>query len=861
MIDFSFFHLYTDNDFALFFILISLDMTTLSSLFLIFLLIISLPINAQITTDGTLGSRANLLAPDYQIGADLGHQMGGNLFHSFQDFNLNSSESATFSGPNSVINVISRVTGGNPSNIDGLIRSTIPNANLYFLNPYGIMFGPNARLDLQGSFHASTADYLRLGDGGLFSARYPNNSLLAVAPIESFGFLDNSHGSIQVNGGGVLNESETHNALLQVPDGKSLSLIGGSLDINNGRFFETLTVDKEGNELTNITRLPTLSAPSGQINLASVASSAEVILGEGFMGVPSLTQFDDIQITNQSVIAVSGEGNGKVFIRGKHVFLNNSVIEAKTLGDQNGALVDIQVEKLSAFDKSQIDAHTSGKGTNILVKIQANDSVSFSDGSNINMNTYDKEEGAGDAGMVLIEASNISFIEDSGISNSTLGNGNAGEVIIRAGERFNIEKNSSIYISPFSASTGGNGGRLLIEAEEVLVAKGSYLSGTTFGPGKGGQITILAEGKVTLSEANTSGLVSGLFSNSNPSKAVANDAGNIVLEAKTLVIEKGAMISSSTISKPGKISGQGGNITLRVHGLIKLEGVNLYGENDEGFGSGIYVRAKGNNTGPAGNLKIEAQALSITDGAVIASTTNSDAAGGQINIEVDGSISISGDSVHFVLREPAKSQNNFKTNFPESKGDLSISGISASSKSTADNAGMAGNIILSANAMTFIKGGFISTSTQNAGGGNITINTPNLLYSQKGQITTSVKGGTGDGGNITISHPTFFVLDKGQIIAQAEEGEGGNIIMRSNQFIASPDSLVSASSRLGIDGEVKIDSPAVDLDAMLVVLPGGYIDEVQLRQCTQEEIENPSTFKVDLTRKRTVPFGKFTPFK
>ncbi|MDM8566434.1 filamentous hemagglutinin N-terminal domain-containing protein [Candidatus Halobeggiatoa sp. HSG11] len=52
------------------------------------------------------------------------------------------------------------------SPIDGLIRSTIPNADMYFLNPYGIMFGPNAQLDVQGSFHASTADYLRLEEDG-----------------------------------------------------------------------------------------------------------------------------------------------------------------------------------------------------------------------------------------------------------------------------------------------------------------------------------------------------------------------------------------------------------------------------------------------------------------------------------------------------------------------------------------------------------------------------------------------------------------------------------------------------------------------------------------------------------------------
>jgi len=820
------------------------------------LLIIALRAPAQISTDGTLGQSINLQGPNFQIGAALGQQHGPNLFHSFRDFNLSSDESATFFGPNSVQNVLSRVTGGNPSNIDGLFRSTIAGANVYFLNPYGIMFGPNARLDVQGSFHASTADYLRLGKDGRFDVRTPSDSILTVAPIEAFGFLENSAASISVEGHGEIAEADWEGKItgLNVRDGKTLSLIGGSININNGSFFKTITVDESGNELlTKMTRLPSLYAPSGRINLASVAGSSEVRLGEDFIEVSSLTQLADIHITNQSVIAVSGEGNGSVFIRGKQVVVNNSAIEAKTLGEQNGTLVDIQVEKLSVSDNSQIDARTEGKGTNILVKIQANDSVSFHDGSNINMNTYNKDDGAGDAGMVLIEAPNISFIEESGISNSTVGNGNAGDIIIRAGELFSIQKNSSIYISPFSSSTGGNGGTLLIEAKYILVAEGSYLSGTTFGPGKGGQITILADGQVTLSEANTNGLVSGIFSNSNPSKAVADDAGNIVLEAKELVIEKGAMISSSTISKPGTISGLGGNISLRVHGLIKLNGVNLYGENAEGLGSGIYVRAKGDHTGSAGHIKIEAQALSITDGAIIASTTDSAAPGGHINIQVEGSLSISGNSVHTVLREPAKSQINFQTDFPNSPSGLSISGIYGSSESTANNAGMAGNIILNANTI-FIKGSLINTSTQNAGGGNITINTPNLLYLQEGKITTSVNGGSGDGGNITIENPTFVVLDKSQIIANAYEGHGGNIHLGSKQLVKSPCSQISASSKLGMDGEVDIESPTVNLDDFLVALPGGD-DEVQLqfpKGCTIEDILNPrSTFHV-----RTVPEGR-----
>jgi filamentous hemagglutinin family protein len=131
-------------------------------LYFVGLLIFS-PLYAEIITDGSLGTPINLAGPNFQIEAGLGQQRGGNLFHSFQEFNLKNHESATFSGANTIQNVISRVTGGHASQIDGLLRSTIPDADIYFLNPYGLMFGPNARLDVSGSFHASTADYLRLG--------------------------------------------------------------------------------------------------------------------------------------------------------------------------------------------------------------------------------------------------------------------------------------------------------------------------------------------------------------------------------------------------------------------------------------------------------------------------------------------------------------------------------------------------------------------------------------------------------------------------------------------------------------------------------------------------------------------------
>ncbi|MBI3988957.1 MAG: filamentous hemagglutinin N-terminal domain-containing protein, partial [candidate division NC10 bacterium] len=116
----------------------------------------------------------------------------------------------------SIANILSRVTGGEPSAIDGLLRSTIPGANLFLLNPAGVLFGPNASLDVSGSFHVSTADYLRLADGGIFQATLAQGSVLTAAPPAAFGFLSGNPAGIAIQG-----------SRLEVPHGKTLSVVGG----------------------------------------------------------------------------------------------------------------------------------------------------------------------------------------------------------------------------------------------------------------------------------------------------------------------------------------------------------------------------------------------------------------------------------------------------------------------------------------------------------------------------------------------------------------------------------------------------------------------------------------------------------
>ena len=130
----------------------------------------------RISVDGRLSPAQTLMGPNYGIGANLGKQVGGNLFHSFGTFNLTQDETAAFSGPATIRNVIGRVTEGTTSSIDGTIRSTVQGANVYLINPKSVVFGEHAAVDVSGSFHASSADYIRMSDGARFQATNPDAS-------------------------------------------------------------------------------------------------------------------------------------------------------------------------------------------------------------------------------------------------------------------------------------------------------------------------------------------------------------------------------------------------------------------------------------------------------------------------------------------------------------------------------------------------------------------------------------------------------------------------------------------------------------------------------------------------------------
>ena len=309
------------------------------------LLLSSLPTisQAQITLDGSLGPRGALHGPHYTIADSVGQIRGPNLFHSFGQFNLSQGESVTFTGPNTIVNILSRVTGRSPSSIDGTIQSQIPGAHLYLLNPSGVMFGPNANLDVSGSFHVSTADYLRLADGARFSAHLSHTSVLSVAPPAAFGFLGPTPAAIAIQG-----------SALHVPEGETLAVIGGDIEIT-------------GHVSPTPFDHPTLAAPGGRINLASVASAGEVGLDSSgqlpVLQVPTFERLGSLTVRD-ALLDVSGNGGGTVTIRGGRLLLDRAEVRANTQGNAPGAStgVDISVGQLTLTGGGRLSSATSGSG-------------------------------------------------------------------------------------------------------------------------------------------------------------------------------------------------------------------------------------------------------------------------------------------------------------------------------------------------------------------------------------------------------------------------------------------------------------------------------------------------------------------
>lgn len=217
--------------------------------------------NAQIVPDRSLGNEASVVTPNVEIKGRTAERIDGgairdsNLFHSFEQFNIGNGERVYFANPAGITNIFSRVTGSNLSEILGTLGVN-GNANLFLINPNGIIFGENASLDVGGSFAASTADAIQFGDRGFFSATEPEQPPLLTIKPSAFFFNQINPGRIENRSTAPAGVDLFENSLsgLRVPNGQSLLLLGGNIVIDGGG----------------------LHAPDGRVELAGVAGNGTV---------------------------------------------------------------------------------------------------------------------------------------------------------------------------------------------------------------------------------------------------------------------------------------------------------------------------------------------------------------------------------------------------------------------------------------------------------------------------------------------------------------------------------------------------------------------------------------------------------
>jgi filamentous hemagglutinin family protein len=877
--------------------------------FCVLLLLSSLPTisQAQITLDGSLGPRGALQGPNYTISDKVGQSRGPNLFHSFGQFNLSKGESATFTGPNTITNILSRVTGGYPSSIDGTIRSQIPRANLYLLNPSGVMFGPNASLDVSGSFHVSTADYLRLSDGATFSAHPAGRTVLSVAPPAAFGFLGPTSAPISIQG-----------SALQVPAGQTMSVIGGDIEIMGGA----------------------LVAAGGRINLASVAAAGEVGMNPADPTAPlqvgSVATLGQMHLVDAQ-LDVSGIRGGTVVLRSGRLMLDNTSIAADTQGDVHGARVGIDIGVTAnavVTNGSLITADVGGAGNAGSIRIAA-DSLEVSqasiirsqsaagttgdvghidmtarlmqvtDGSRVSGDTH----GAGHGGDVTVRASEALTISGqdadgnvSAVSSDTFGGGAAGRVTVSA-PRLVLDGGAFISSDSLEGSTG-NAGTIVVDGGMITLRGGASISSNTFGPGHGGSVKVTASDTLTLAGTSPDGAVSsGLFAVADGPKEGAGAAGSIVVSAPRIMVTGGAQIVSRSLGP-----GHGGSITVTASDTLTLAGT---GTDSEGtFPSGLFANARGTEAGAgaAGTIVVSAPRIMVTDGAEISSSTFGPGHGGDVTVRASEALTITGrDAAGFpsgvlsstsgsgaagrvtvmaptlrmddgVIQARATSESSgdagsilitagsitltagaqidsssagtgqggqvtvtatdpvlltgqgtglfTRTAGPGQGGDITVQAprvtllddATISAEST--GLGNAGNITLTLGDSFLSTHGSIVTRATQADGGDIRITAPNFLRLRDSAITAEVGGGaTTVGGNISID-PQFVLLQNSQIVANAFAGQGGNIRIQAQQvFLADPTSQVSASSALGIDGQVAIQAPVTNVSGTVAPLP------------------------------------------
>ncbi|MBO3459588.1 filamentous hemagglutinin N-terminal domain-containing protein [Aetokthonos hydrillicola Thurmond2011] len=793
---------------------------------------------AQITPDTSLPNNSTVTIDGSTFNIRGGTQAGRNLFHSFQQFSVPTGSTASFNNGLDVQNIFSRVTGGSVSNINGIIKAN-GTANLFLLNPSGIVFGKNASLNVGGSFVATTANAIQFGNLGFFSASEPNNpAVLTINPTALF-YNQISAASIQNNSTApdTVAPTRANSFGLRVPDGKSLLLVGGDINIDGGR----------------------LNAYGGQVFLGGLATPGMVGLGvdgNNFsLSFPTQSTAASVSLLNGASVNVTAGGGGSITVNANNVNITggsqlNAGI-AQGLGNIGVSAGDININATGTVTINQASSISNtvanrARGDTGNINIQAGD-IFINSITNTTNNTHLLETvnktPLGRTGNISLKASgNISVTgqnlvgDNDGSVISTFGpNVKTGDISLNANGTISL--NNAYFVT---SNFRGDAGNISLQGNKsVSLANNSSLVATSFGRGNSGNITV----------ESLSGSVS--FQNSLVSTAVGDpgairsnltlgNGGNINISGQSVAITDGAEISSRTFS--GLSSG---NIQITGIEQVEILGRAPTIPRPDSSRAGTYLYSTVTATseqpsrGVAGDIKITTKNLRVADGGILRAESKNNARGGSIKInassfELTGGGQLintafgKGDAGNIILNvkdsvfisgiNPDKSILFKRIADDFTQKELRETRADGSPKYTPEQAKVDGI----RHAQSFVdidpnnpsaSGIYANTSKVSTGkGGNVNIRTGQLLVRDAAQVTVSSLG-SGNAGNVQVSADSIRLDNQGKLTAETASGQGGSITLTPNNLLVlrhSSQISTSAGRNLGggNGGNITIDTPS-----------------------------------------------------
>ncbi|MEH2181682.1 two-partner secretion domain-containing protein [Nostoc sp.] len=734
------------------------------------------PAFAQLTPDNSLGKERSQVIPINTNNDCIegGAARGANLFHSFQDFNVGEGQGVYFANPEGITNIFSRVTGGNSSNIFGRL-GVLGGANLFLLNPNGILFGKNASLDVQGSFVGTTANGIQFGNQGVFSATNPEAPpLLTINPSALLFNQINQNASIQNNSVASADiDPAGFNAVgLRVPDGKSLLLVGGNVSMDGGQ----------------------LNAYGGRVELGGLAESGNINLlfdGDNLkLGFPENVTRADVSLTNQAFVYVEAAGGGDIAINARNFELfEGSELSAgigRGLGTPETIAGDITLNATG-----EIKVADSGSKISNLVR----------------------GDSKGNSGNIFIDSGSFLLRDGARLNASTFGQGNAGNVTVIAKDVVSLV-GGDIFNNVESGSVG-NTENIDITTGSLFVTNGAQLQSLTLGRGNAGNITIQARDAATFDGVDSNGFPSASFS-SVGSGAVGN-GGKINITASSLSLTNNGKLDVGVDGAFGTIpagQGKGGAVDINVRDAFTI-----------GTNSGIFGSLGTGAIGRGGDIKVEAGNIFVKDGGEIVSNTFGKGDSGNISITARDAISL--DTASYIVNNVQSSDAVGNAgNIDITTGSLSVTNGTQINSFTRGQ-GNAGDITIQAkDAVTFDgvgSNGFSSGSLSNVqaggvgNGGKIKITAGSLSLTNNGQLGVGVgealdtiPAGEGKGGTVDINVRDAFTISgtNGGIfgsLGTGAVGRGGDIkVEAGNIFIKNDGQIISSTFGEGDAGKISI---------------------------------------------------------